>query len=126
MRLVHESKDLFHYVSGNAVPSSPHIIPGTENFSFLHRQGNGQVWIKELNPTTLAIRPITAVVGNNTHYTWAPDQSIFMLNGTKLHRWKDKKWSEVADLAKHGIASGTRLAISPDGSKLAVVGVPAK
>ena len=102
------------------------MIPGTKFFSFLHRQGNGQVWIKELNPETLAVRPVTPVIGNNTHYGWAPDGSIVMMEGTVLHRWAPdaEGWQKVADLGAQGLASATRVAVSPDGKKLAVVGVP--
>ena len=126
VRFVHETKKLSHYISGNAVPTSPHMIPGTKFFSFLHRQGNGQVWIKELNPETLAVRPVTPVIGNNTHYGWAPDGSIVMMEGTVLHRWAPdaEGWQKVADLGVQGLASATRVAVSPDGKKLAVVGVP--
>lgn len=38
--LTDDNKKVYHYVSGNAVPSTPHIIPGTDNFSFVHRQAN--------------------------------------------------------------------------------------
>ena len=129
LRLVHESEKLSHYVSGDAVPTTPQIIPNTNNFSFVHRQGNGEVWIKELNPETKAIRPLTLCAGSNSHYGWAPDGSILMIDGDKLFRWvADAKdgWKEVADLQEQGISSATRLNVSPDGTKLAVVGVPAK
>ena len=127
MRLVHGDKEVSHYVTGNAVPSSPHIIPKTENFSFMHRQGNGEIWIKELNPTTLAIRPLTPVIGNARHYGWTPDGAIVMCDGTKLHRWTpDAKdgWESVADLADHNMQGVTRVAVSPNGKYLAVVGLP--
>ncbi len=129
IRLVHESKQLSHYVTGDAVPTTPQIIPGTQNFSFVHRQGNGEVWIKELNPTTKAIRPLTPVAGSNSHYGWAPDGSILMIEDAKLHRWKPdskKGWQEIAQLNKQGIESATRLNVSPDGKRLAIVGVPVK
>ena len=127
VRLVHESKPVSHYVSGNAVPTSPHIIPGTKNFSFLHRQGNGQVWIKELDPETLAVRPLTPVVGNNTHYGWTPEGAIVMVEGSVLHLWRpgsDTGWQRVADLKSQGLGSATRIAVSPNGKWLAVVGLP--
>ena len=128
IKLTHESKQRVHYVSGDAVPTTPQLIPGSNNFSFVHRQGNGEVWIKELNPVTLAIRPITTVVGSNTHYGWAPDGSILMMEGSTLNRWHSPEsgWQQVADLKAQNVASATRLAVSFDGKKLAVVGVPIK
>ncbi|MGJ8562414.1 MAG: hypothetical protein ACSHXY_02570 [Alphaproteobacteria bacterium] len=126
--LTHADKEEAHYVSGNAVPSTPYVIPGTSNFSFVHRQGNGSVWIKELNPVTKAVRPLTPVVGANANYGWAPDGSIMMIEAGTLYRWMegtDGGWKVVADLADHGIKEAARLAVSPDGTKLAIVGQPA-
>jgi len=125
MRLVHESRELSHYITGNAVPTTPWIIPGTNLFSFVHRQANGEVWIKELDPETRAVRPLVAISGSNSHYNWMPDGSIVMLQGTKLFRWKEAEtagWEEVSKLSSAGIESASRVAVSPDGKWLAVVG----
>ena len=122
IRLVHESKKLSHYVTGHAVPTTPWIIPGTKLFSFVHRQANGEVWIKELNPETLAVRPLVAIAGSNSHYNWMPDGSVVMVQGAKLFRWHEKEadgWKEVGDL---GLESASRVAVSPDRKWLAVVG----
>lgn len=126
--LTHADKEQAHYVSGNAVPSTPYVIPGTQNFSFVHRQGNGQMMIKELNPETKAVRPLTPTVGSNANYGWAPDRSIMMIERDVLYRWSEddeQGWDTVADLSDHGIKDAARLAVSPDGTKLAIVGLPA-
>jgi len=125
MRLAHRTKPLSHYVTGDAVPATPHIVPGTNFFSFMHQQGNGEVWIKELNPETLAIRPLTLAVGTNRSYAWTPSGWIVMCDGSKLHRWSPDSdgWQLVADLDKHGMKNVTRVSVSPDGKKLAVVGL---
>ena len=123
--LVHESESNYHYVAGNAVPSTPHIIPGTDKFSFVHRQINGSVWIKELDPKTKAVRPLTPTKGSNANYGWTPDGSILMIEDDKLYRWQpEAEWEEIADLADHGIKNANRLAISPNSKKIAVVGLP--
>jgi len=126
MRLVHESKEMSHYVTGHAVPTTPWIIPGTNKFSFVHRQANEEVWIKELDPETRAVRPLVAINGSNNHYNWMPDRSIVMMQETKLMRWKENEtegWEEVLHLASEGIDSASRVAVSPNGKWLAVVGV---
>ncbi len=124
LALVNQLTGSYHFVAGNTPPSTPHIIPDTNNFSFVHRQMNGQVWIKELNPTTKAIRPLIALNGDNTNYTWSPDNSILMIQDGQLYRWKmgtEDNWKAVADLTKLGLKNANRLAVSPDGSKLAIV-----
>ena len=125
MRLVHRTKPISHYVTGDAIPATPLIIPGTENFSFIHQQGNGEVWIKELTPETLAVRPLTTVVGSNRSYAWTPSGWIVMCDGSKLHRWSPDSdgWKLVADFDEHGMKNVSRVAVSPDGTKIAVVGL---
>lgn len=128
IRLVHQDRELSHYVTGDAIPTTPHIIPGSDCFSFMHQQGNGEVWIKELNPETLAVRPLTAVLGNNRNYGWTPLGKILMCKDTQLHRWSQdtRKWEFVVDLASMGVKDVTRVAISPNGKHLAVVGLPSE
>lgn len=125
--LAHESKADVHYVSGNAIPSTPHTIPGTDKFSFVHRQANGEAWIKELDPVSKSIRPLTPIVGSNANYAWAPDGSIVMIEGSDLYRWQEKDpatWEKIADLTTQGIRKANRVAISPNGKRMAIVGLP--
>ena len=125
IRLVHQAKKLSHYVTGAAPPTAPHIIPGTGRFSFVHRQGNGTVWIKELDPETLAVRPLVTVVGSNNNYSWTPDRGLVMAEGTRLFRCfpdVDAGWSPIAEFDDHGIVGVTRVAVRHDGATLAVVG----
>ncbi|MBH5321593.1 TolB family protein [Aurantiacibacter sediminis] len=125
--LSHAGEQAYHFVSGHAVPASPHLIPGTSEFSFVHRQTNEEVWIKAVDPESRAVRPITPIAGTNANYTWAPDGSILQIEGTQLHRWREgaEGWEVIADLAHHGLASATRIAVSPDGTRVAVVGIAA-
>ena len=127
LTLVRSSENSSHYVTGNAPPSSPHIIPGSRKFSFLHRQGNGEVWIKELDPESRAIRPLTVVIGNSRNYAWTPDGHILMADDDRLYLWSpesDDGWKQVANLEELGVRDVTRLNVSPDGLRLALVGLP--
>lgn len=125
--LTHASKPGYHFISGHALPATPHVIPGTNHFSFVHRQTNEEVWIKAFDPETRAVRPLTRIVGTNANYTWAPDGSILQIEGTDIYRWQEggDGWTEISDLSNHGIASANRIAVSPDGQRIAVVGIPA-
>ncbi len=124
--LINSENGTYHYVSGNAVPATPHLIPGSNNFSFVHRQANESVWIKELNPETRAIRPLTPIVASNANYAWTPDGAIVQIEGTIVYSWQEKsesEWRVIADLSEYGIKSANRIAVSPDGKKIAVVGL---
>ncbi len=129
IRLVHEEQKLSHYIAGDTPPASPWIIPETTKFSFVHQQGNEQVWIKELDPETLAIRPLVAINGANRNYGWAPDQSIYMIQDDELFRWngypadRDAGWASIANLDEFGISGSSRVNVSPDGKMIAIVGV---
>ena len=92
--LTHSEKPALHFVTGHAVPATPHVIPGTNYFSFVHRQDNEEVWIKSLDPETRAVRPLTPIVGSNANYTWTPDGSILQIEGAVLYRWRkgDADW----------------------------------
>lgn len=117
-----------HFVSGNAPPASPRIIPGSNKFSFVHRQANQEVWIKEFDPDTKALRPLIRVEGENNNYAWAPGGFLLMIQGTTLHRAQpamSPSWMPIADLSAHGVQDAKRIAVSSDGLKLAVVGVSA-
>ena len=123
--LSHAGRPAYHFVSGHALPASPQLIPGTGEFSFVHRQTNDEAWIKAVDPVTRAVRPLTPIAGANANYGWAPDGSILQIEGTLVHRWRagSDGWEQIADLAQHGLASATRIAVSPDGSRVAVVGI---
>lgn len=124
IRLVNRTEPKSHYITGHAPPSSPHIIPGTNHFSFVHRQANGETWIKELDPNTLAIRPLVAIKGANLNYGWTPGGKIIRVENDNLMWWsaESQKWQTITDLKQHGLTGVTRVAVSPDASKLAVVG----
>ena len=126
--LTHAEKNVYHYVSGDAVPSTPYVIPGSNRFSFVHRQGNSDVVIKAFDPETKSVTPLTSLPGANANYGWTPDGAILIIEGGVLHRWTQDSgtWDKVADLKDHGINSAARLSVSPDGTKLAIVGQAAK
>lgn len=112
------------YVADHAQPSVPHLIPGTDRFSFMQRQPNDELWIREFDPATQAVRPLVRSRDEKKDYCWTPDGSILQGSGSKLYRFdprKDRNWILVADLKEQGIEDITRLAVSPDGRRLALV-----
>ncbi len=115
-------------MSGNAVPGTPKQVPGTDLFSFVHRQMNGEVWIKSFNPETHAITPLAPVEGTYSDYTWAPNGDLFRAEDNVLYVWKkseaSKQWTKVQDMSAMFNGTISRLAISPDGNMMALVESP--
>lgn len=118
-------QDESRFVSGHAIPSSPQQIPNTGNFSFVHRQNNGEVWIKAFNPKDFSITPIAPVYGSNYDYTWAPNGDILRVEENRLLVWpyrsKGEHWQKGQDLRPMFAGKISRLAISADGKNIALV-----
>lgn len=124
MHFVNAEKSINRYVANYAQPSVPHLIPGTENFSFMQRHPDDSLWIKEFNSETEAVRPIITSKDGKKDYVWMQDGSLLIGSGSKLYRFdekKDKDWVLLADLETFGIKEITRMAVSPDGKFLALV-----
>ncbi len=110
------------FVSGHAIPSSPKLIPNSHEFSFVHRQTNETVWIKTFNPETKSISPILPVNGTNFDYCWTPKGNLLRTEGTVLYLGNIiNGWAKIADFKHFKLHRITRLALSSDGKKLAVV-----
>lgn len=121
---INPEKNINKFVTDYAQPSTPQRIPNTDNFSFIKRLPNDELWIYEFNPTNQAVRPIVQPKDAKITYCWMDDGSLLTGSGTKLFRFdekSDKNWVQIADLASFGIKDATRLAVSFDGKNLALV-----
>jgi hypothetical protein len=113
------------FVSGNAIPSTPQQIPNSNRFSFVHRQTNGQVWIKAFDPTNFSITPIAPIFDTNYDYGWAPNGDILRFDKNKLSVWpvgnEGYSWKLGQDLNKLIKGKIGRLTVSNNGKHLALV-----
>jgi hypothetical protein len=124
MHWVNPEKGINRFVADYAQPSAPQLIPNTDNFSFIRRLPNDELWIHEFNPANQAVRPIVQPRDSKIHYCWLSDGSLLMGSGTRLFRFDekaDKAWVQIADLSSFGIKDITRLSLSFDGKKMALV-----
>lgn len=99
---------------------SLHKIPGSPEFSYLDK--NSTLWvIKSMNPSTGVSRELTQALEGAEDYCWTPKEEILMAKGAELFVWtQGNEWEKFGDLSKLGITSITRLAVSPDGKKIAI------
>ncbi len=106
---------------------SLHRIPGGTRVSFVSKRAAADWWIEELDPDTRRVTPLVRLPEGTEDYVWLRDGSVLAAKDARVLRWTrggGEQWSEVADLASAGVASITRMAVSPDGAWLAFVAVP--
>jgi len=100
-------------------------FPGRGTVSFVQWSPDRTGWITEYDPETGASAPIAPLLEENEFYAWTPDGVLVMGQGSKLFRWRpgeSEVWEEMADLLFACILDITRIAVSPDGGWIAVVG----
>jgi hypothetical protein len=99
------------------------IRPNRGTVSFVHKPQGAPWQIKEFNPATKAVTPLTPTVEGSEDLAWTPDGAIVMGQKTKLFLWREGAagWTEIADLGKHGVENITRLTVSRDGKWIAIV-----
>lgn len=81
-------------------------------------------WIARVDPGTNSIERLVRTRPGQEDYAWMPDGSLLMAEANTLHRWKPRgDWEAATTFSDPGLARVSRLAVSPDGKWLAVVGL---
>jgi hypothetical protein len=109
-------------------------MPGTgetREISFVQRERAGdsvRLVIKKLNVTTGEITVLTPAVDGATEAdtAWMPDGTLLMAHGGTLYAWRAGRsgWTPIVELQRLSLSGVTRLAVSPKGDLLALVGSP--
>jgi WD40-like Beta Propeller Repeat len=109
-------------------------MPGTgdvRHISFVQRERTGDrvtLVVKELDPGSGTIATLTPAVDGSREadLAWMPDGTLLMAKDDVLYAWRrgQSGWTEVASLSQLSLRGVTRLAISPKGDAIALVGVP--
>lgn len=102
-------------------------VPGGSRASYLHRVG--QRWILEtVDPTprvdgSFDIDTVTAMPDSAEYVAWRSETELYTAAGGRIYRMRlpDRTWIMIEDLSDRGIRRISRLAIAPDGSRLALV-----
>jgi hypothetical protein len=111
---------------------SLHKVPQHRLASFLQwetRDGERVGVIKTIDPDSGETEEAGVALEGGQDYAWTVEGVILMAAGSTLFSFSpgdEAGWREVADLAAVGIDGISRLAVSPDGSRLAVVGEEAQ
>jgi hypothetical protein len=80
--------------------------------------------IHAINPMNSETLYLADALSGSEDLTWTLDGSILMGRGNKIYKFKpgqDKNWKEISIESKLPVENITRLVVSPDGKKIAVV-----
>lgn len=105
---------------------SIHKVPDSKFMSYtaINEEGNHEVFLLEME-TRESYFVCQLPIGIQD-FTWLNDAQMLLGSGNKLYLYDTlgtSEWTEVAVL-EHGFSNITRLAVSPDGKRLAVVAEP--
>ncbi|HNP18001.1 MAG TPA: hypothetical protein PKL31_06175 [Fulvivirga sp.] len=100
---------------------SLHKIPGQDRISYISKKSDPWTIIS-INPLTGSKKTLATTLEGVEDMAWTPDGMMLMGKGNKLYQFDAMKgWLEIADLSVFNLSGITRLAVSPDGQKIAVV-----
>ena len=104
-----------------------HKVPQSESMSytFVNEDGNHDVY--QLDMSTFESFFVAQLPIDVQDHVWLNDTTLLIGSGAKLYMYDlygEDKWFEVADLSEYNIDGITRMAVSPDGTKLALVALP--
>jgi hypothetical protein len=100
-------------------------IPGRNAISFAQRDtARGPLSLRELDPATGAIKPLAPFPSPNEFVAWSPQGDLLSANGNALVRWNGaaRTWDEITRFTDPGLQRISRLAVSPRGDWIALVG----
>ena len=104
---------------------SLHKVPGENAISFVHKVAEKEWWIKKFNTHTKKVTLIGTTVSGSEDLCWLPTGKILMSDGPKVYYFQPGSgpgWNEVTVTSGADVLKGvTRMAVSADGKKLAVV-----
>jgi WD40 repeat protein len=100
-------------------------VPASGTISFVDRDEDGSLMVRELDPKTRAVTTIVAAVAGakEADLAWTPGGQLLMAEKDVLYGYRRDAtaWTRIADLAALGMHGVTRLAVSPKGDRIAIV-----
>ena len=100
-------------------------VPGENAVSFIAKRPGGKDKIRAYDNRTRRVTDIADALPESQDFAWTPDGKLLMGSGGRLYFFDpadDQRWHLGFDLETHlGRTGMSRMAVSPDGRKLAVV-----
>lgn len=100
-------------------------IPGQRAVSFVRKRAGDDHWVMRYDLDAGTFTPLVAVRPGSEDHAWTPGGTLVMAEGSRLYAWRPgSEWREVASFDDPAMARITRLAVSPKGDRIALVGEP--
>ena len=98
-------------------------VPGKRKISYVQRDSAGG-WITILDPVAGTGERLARLPEGTEFYAWTPRGDLLSTRGNALLRWSAERgqWETVAEFSVPGLRKVTRLAVSPAGDRIALVG----
>lgn len=99
-------------------------IPDSNDVSFVQRNPDGSSTIMRLRAGAPDAEPIIDAIEGSEYHAWAPDGTLITSSGSLVYGWTEgvtPDWTPIGDFSSRFLTI-TRLAVSPDGSQIAMVG----
>jgi len=99
------------------------LIPKQHRVSYVQRDSSGG-WIRSLDPVSASSEAIAPLPEGTEFYAWTPEGELLSTRGNALLRFdpKARQWETLAQFSEPGLRKITRLAVSPRGDRIALVG----
>ncbi|MBX3704605.1 MAG: PD40 domain-containing protein [Steroidobacteraceae bacterium] len=95
-------------------------VPDRAAFTFVHFHGDTS-WIGEVDVRTQAVRRVAIVPPGGEYHVWTPGGALLATAGSRIYRRAGNDWVVIADYTSLGVRSISRIAINPQGDRLAFV-----
>ncbi len=115
-----KSVDTMFYNAGRSLQKVPNT--SSMSYSIVNEEKNLDLYILDMN--SLESFFVCELPIGIQDYVWINDTQILVGSGSRLYMYDtlgESEWNRVASIEEYGIKSISRMAISPDGKKLAVV-----
>jgi len=113
-------------VVADSIGRSLNKIPNRNAWSFVERVSVDESWISEINIGTHEILRLIQTRDGGDFHAWTPEGVLLMASGGQILQWDpevDAEWRVMAELRYMNLTF-SRIAVSPDGTKIALVAIP--
>lgn len=110
-------------IVAEGIGRSLHRVPGENALSFVHKVSEKEWIIKKMNTSTMTISTVAPTIPDHEDLCWLPDGKILMSDGSSIFFLKpgaNATWNKIENIGMP-LKGATRLAVSANGKKLAVV-----